>query len=366
MNTRVGDYLYGDLLGRGSTAKVYKGRHVESGEIVAIKKVSKRSVGPIYVERMTGELALARKMKHNNIVGFRDYIETDHHLYLISEYCNGGDLAHFLRMTGPLSPLEAKYYLCQLRDALRYLASMKIVHRDLKPENLLLHFKRPRTSLRYNYQDITIKIADFGLAKEVTPDMTSTLCGSPLFMAPEIINEGIVHERSDLWSIGVIVYRMLYGVYPCGEPTGLLELGRILTTWNLRLPRRTKSCIHQRDLLRRLLQKNPEDRVGWEEFFDHPWLDCDNDHCDPTPEDNNSSSDSNSDSDEEDRLQNKEAAVHWRQRPSVVEDYCNQSQISTSVPINVPIRRTTIAIRRTGTSITNSVWNLVRQYLSGP
>jgi serine/threonine protein kinase len=362
MSTRVGDYICGELLGKGSTAKVYKGQHIVSGEVVAIKKVSKRSVGPVYAERMVAEIALARKMQHLNIVGFRDYLETDHHLYLVSEYCNAGDLAHFLKMTGPLPPLETKYYLAQIRDALRYLSDMKIVHRDLKPQNLLVHFRKPRTSLRYDYQDILVKIADFGLAKEVVPNMTSTLCGSPLFLAPEILLEGKMHARSDLWSLGVVLYKMLYGHYPCGEPNGLLELTRLLERWNLTIPKTPKSCLHQRDLLRRLLRKNPDDRIEWAEFFDHPWLDCDNSHCDVLSTVDSESSDDSSDEDE-DRLQNKEAAVHWQARPLLLEDYCDRSSLSLSVPIAVPVRHT-VTTRRDQPSITDSVWNFIRHYIS--
>ena len=360
MTTVIGDYRYEELLGKGSTAKVYKGQHVLTGELVAVKKVSKRSIGAVHIERITAEVALARRMNHPSIIAFRDFVETDNHLYLITEYCNGGDLATFLQMTGPLSALEAKYYMCQIRDALRYLSELKIVHRDLKPQNLLVHFNKPRVYIRYDYRDISIKLADFGLAREIVPDMTSTLCGSPLFLAPEIINEGRMHARSDLWSLGIILYRMLYGHYPCGEPRNLLELTRVLDKWTLSIPRSPKCCIHQRDLLRRLLQKSPEDRLPWEEFWDAPWLECDGVHCDPcTVEDE---SDDSGDSDED--ASNREASVHWKRPPCLDEDYCNR--LSISVPIPVPVRTTVVGHRLTPNSVTDSIWKFVKHYVPLP
>jgi len=357
MSARVGDFLCHEEIGRGSTSKVFRGQCVESGEIVALKRINKNRLGVVLLKRITDEIQLLERMSHTNILKYRACVDTKKYLYLVSEFCNGGDLDVFLQQTGVLSQLEAKFYICQIRDSLRYLKELGIVHRDLKPHNLLLHFNKQRTSVHYDYRSITIKLADFGLAKEITNvDLKSTICGSPLFAGPEILLDGRVHERSDLWSLGVILYKMVFGVYPFGEPTSLVELGHVLRTWVLHFPRNIPCCIHLRDLLERLLQKIPEDRCDWDFFFDHPYLDCDGEHCHPEVfnEDTTSSDDECT----------TEADTRLEQHPSIIEDYCDRSSIIASTPLLIPGHRTIYASRITPDSFIGSLSKIVTKYIS--
>lgn len=377
--TTIGNYVYRELLGRGSTANVYRGTHVTSGEVVAVKKFNKNMVGKLFLERISSEVSLLKRLTHSHIVGYRDMIESKNHFYLICELCNGGDLKTFLQSSGALSQLEAKYYFGQLRSAIQYLSSLNIVHRDIKPQNILLHFRKPRTSLLYDFKDVQLKLVDFGFAKEVnTPDMNSTLCGSPMFMAPEIICESRIHARSDLWSIGVILYKAVFGTYPYGEPTNLLELSRVMTNFTVEIPQRISCCIHLRDLIERLLQQDPIDRIDWSDFFDHPWFDCDSYNCNPANAGSSSDSDSIDDTDWalgpqvmddlKRRRPRPEAIIKMESRPRLINDYCDRNNISMSIPVAVPIsiKKVTIVSRQKGSgSFSDSFYKFVRRYAPG-
>jgi len=365
-NKQIGDYIYSDLIGRGSSAKVYRGQHIGTGELVAVKKMSKSAVGQLFTERVKTEIALLSRLDHQNIVGYRAMVESDRHIYIIQEYCSGGDLKAHMRVCGAFSQLEAKYYFAQIRDAMTQLAAQNIVHRDLKPQNLLLHFTKSRTSIKYEYRDIQIKLADFGLAKEVIAgDLQNTLVGSPLYLPPETILDGYTHPRSDLWSLGIILYKLVFGIYPYGEPSNLLELVKTIEKTTIRYPRKISCCLHLRHLLNGLLQKNPELRLSWEEFFTAPWFDCDSRNCDPS---SLFAHDSSSSDDEEDALHRDipEVEVRLDERPQLDERYCDRPTLSMSIPIAVPVRKqVTIATRPHADSISDSIYSFIRKYASG-
>ncbi|KAJ1094128.1 hypothetical protein NDU88_007212 [Pleurodeles waltl] len=260
-----------DLIGHGAFAVVFKGRHKEKPEVeVAVKCINKKNLAKS--QTLLGkEIKILKELKHENIVALYDFQELSNSVYLVMEYCNGGDLADYLHTMRTLSEDTIRVFLQQIAGAMRILHSKGIIHRDLKPQNILLSYTGGRKS---NPNNIRIKIADFGFARYLqTNMMAATLCGSPMYMAPEVIMSQHYDAKADLWSIGTIIYQCLTGKAPfqASTPQDLrlfYEKNRSLAP---NIPRETSS--HLRELLMGLLQRNQKDRMDFDEFFHHPYLD---------------------------------------------------------------------------------------------
>jgi serine/threonine-protein kinase ULK/ATG1 len=153
---------------------------------------------------------------NDNIIKLYDVLYSDKkdYLYMILEYCDCGDLYNFIK-NNKLTEEQIKYYMNQLKNGLQYLRDNNIIHRDIKPKNILL-----------TNNNKILKICDFGFAKSIIDDVSlmETLCGSPLYMAPEIINNKKYNIKSDLWSVGIILYEIIYNKHPLGEPVNILDL----------------------------------------------------------------------------------------------------------------------------------------------
>ncbi|XP_026572051.1 serine/threonine-protein kinase ULK1 isoform X1 [Pseudonaja textilis] len=261
-----------DLIGHGAFAVVFKGRHKEKPEVeVAIKCINKKNLAKS--QTLLGkEIKILKELKHDNIVALYDFQEMANSVYLVMEYCNGGDLADYLHSMRTLSEDTIRLFFQQIAGAMRVLHSKGIIHRDLKPQNILLSFTGGKKS---NPNNIRIKIADFGFARYLQNNMmAATLCGSPMYMAPEVIMSQHYDAKADLWSIGTIIYQCLTGKAPfqASSPQDLrlfYEKNRMLVP---NIPRETS--VHLRQLLLGLLQRNYKDRMDFDEFFHHPFLDA--------------------------------------------------------------------------------------------
>ncbi|XP_061322117.1 serine/threonine-protein kinase ULK1 isoform X3 [Pezoporus flaviventris] len=261
-----------DLIGHGAFAVVFKGRHKEKPELeVAVKCINKKNLAKS--QTLLGkEIKILKELKHENIVALYDFQELANSVYLVMEYCNGGDLADYLHTMRTLSEDTIRLFLQQIAGAMKMLHSKGIIHRDLKPQNILLSYAGGRKS---NPNNIRIKIADFGFARYLQNNMmAATLCGSPMYMAPEVIMSQHYDAKADLWSIGTIVYQCLTGKAPfqASSPQDLrlfYEKNKMLMP---NIPRETSS--HLRQLLLGLLQRNHKDRMDFDEFFHHPFLDA--------------------------------------------------------------------------------------------
>uniref|UniRef100_A0A672JM30 non-specific serine/threonine protein kinase n=1 Tax=Salarias fasciatus TaxID=181472 RepID=A0A672JM30_SALFA len=265
-----------DLIGHGAFAVVFKGRHKEKRDWeVAVKCINKKNIAKS--QALLGkEIKILKELKHENIVRLLDYqvrmfFLSRPSLYLLTRtYCNGGDLAEYLHCKGTLSEDTIRVFLQQIAQAMKVLQSKGILHRDLKPQNILLCHPEGRRSSSIN---ASIKIADFGFARHLqTNAMAATLCGSPMYMAPEVIMSQNYDAKADLWSIGTIVYQCLTGKAPFHASTPQ-EL-RLFYESNRNLlpsvPKETSS--HLRHLLLGLLQRNHKERMSFDEFFHHPFL----------------------------------------------------------------------------------------------
>ncbi|XP_009272607.1 PREDICTED: serine/threonine-protein kinase ULK1 isoform X2 [Aptenodytes forsteri] len=238
---------------------------------VAVKCINKKNLAKS--QTLLGkEIKILKELKHENIVALYDFQELANSVYLVMEYCNGGDLADYLHTMRTLSEDTIRLFLQQIAGAMKMLHSKGIIHRDLKPQNILLSYAGGRKS---NPNNIRIKIADFGFARYLQNNMmAATLCGSPMYMAPEVIMSQHYDAKADLWSIGTIIYQCLTGKAPfqASSPQDLrlfYEKNKMLMP---NIPRETSS--HLRQLLLGLLQRNHKDRMDFDEFFHHPFLDA--------------------------------------------------------------------------------------------
>ncbi|KAK5610391.1 Serine/threonine-protein kinase ulk1 [Crenichthys baileyi] len=259
-----------DLIGHGAFAVVFKGRHKEKRDWeVAVKCINKKNLSKS--QSLLGkEIKILKELRHENIVRLLDYQEMGGCIYLIMEYCNGGDLAEYLQTKGTLSEDTIRVFLQQIAKAMKVLQSKGILHRDLKPQNILLCHPEGRKSCSIN---TSIKIADFGFARHLQINtMAATLCGSPMYMAPEVIMSQNYDAKADLWSIGTIVYQCLTGKAPfhASSPQELRLFYESNETLLPRIPKETSANL--RHLLMGLLQRNHKERMSFEEFFHHPFL----------------------------------------------------------------------------------------------
>ncbi|XP_037780307.1 serine/threonine-protein kinase unc-51-like [Penaeus monodon] len=228
-------------------------------------------IGSVYVAKVVGIiLKELTELHHENVVALLDCKETANHVYLVMEYCNGGDLADYLHAKGTLSEDTIRYFLRQLAESMRALFGKGIVHRDLKPQNILLaHAGKPNPAP----QQITLKIADFGFARFLQDGvMAATLCGSPMYMAPEVIMSLQYDAKADLWSLGTIVFQCLTGKAPfqAQTPQALKQFYEKNANLAPRIPPGTSPELV--DLLMGLLKRNAKDRMEFETFFNHPFI----------------------------------------------------------------------------------------------
>ncbi|XP_038152249.1 serine/threonine-protein kinase ULK1a isoform X1 [Cyprinodon tularosa] len=272
-----------DLIGHGAFAVVFKGRHKEKHDLeVAVKCINKKNLSKS--QALLGkEIKILKELRHENIVRLLDYQEVGGCIYLIMEYCNGGDLAEYLQTKGTLSEDTIRVFLQQIAKAMKVLQSKGILHRDLKPQNILLSHPEGRKSSSIN---TSFKIADFGFARHLQINtMAATLCGSPMYMAPEVIMSQNYDAKADLWSIGTIVYQCLTGKAPfhASSPQELRLFYESNETVLPRIPKETSANL--RNLLLGLLQRNHKTRMSFEEFFQHPFLESSSQSkkCSPSP-----------------------------------------------------------------------------------
>lgn len=265
-------------IGKGSFATVFLAID-KFGEKFALKRIELNKLDPSRLDKFLFELDISKKLVHPNIVKCVDTFKTDIYWFIINEFC---DAHTFLELNKEFKNFDYEkretyghYYLSQLKDALYYLHQNNIIHRDLKPANILI---KNELDLDGNTNEI-VKLADFGLARyfENKPqnetgydDMISTICGSPMYMAPELLTEEKYNIKADLWSFGVIMYEMLYGTNPYNAPKNIPELKKFIESKKIYFDDKLSPlCV---DLMKKLLKVNPAERISWDDFFNHEWF----------------------------------------------------------------------------------------------
>ncbi|KAK1832319.1 Serine/threonine-protein kinase ATG1 [Podospora conica] len=311
-NDAIGQFLIDEEIGKGSFAQVYSGRHKVTGGLVAIKSVDLDRLNKKLKENLYGEIKILTSLRHPHIVALHDCVETKAHINLIMEYCELGDLSHFIKKrgilnghpgtqevvrkypgapgSGGLNEVLTRHFLQQLASAIQFLRQGNFVHRDVKPQNLLLlpspqwrdANKPAKQILSASYGSLTptaglaslpmLKLADFGFAR-VLPStaLAETLCGSPLYMAPEILRYEKYDAKADLWSVGTVLYEMTTGKPPFRASNHVELLRKIEAAEDsIRFTREAVVSPEMKQLVRALLKRNPTERMSFDNFFAHP------------------------------------------------------------------------------------------------
>jgi serine kinase len=198
-------YTLCDTIGLGNYAKVKQARDRNHNRNVAIKIVDKLRTPQDYLEKfLPREINYLKKLKHKNLTEILKVLENDLYLFVVLELADGGDLLEYMRARRMLSERSSRHFFRQICSGMKYCHNQGIVHRDLKCENILLCF------------DQTVKICDFGFATKMGKGMfLTTFCGSVAYAPPEVL-EGQPYDgfKADVWSMGVILYAMVYGTLP--------------------------------------------------------------------------------------------------------------------------------------------------------
>nr|XP_023026972.1 SNF-related serine/threonine-protein kinase [Leptinotarsa decemlineata] len=257
----AGLYDLEETLGRGHFAVVKLARHVFTGEKVAVKVIDKSKLDEVSRAHLFQEVRCMKLVQHPNVVRLYEAIDTATKLYLVLELGDGGDLYEYIMRHETGLPEEvAKEYFSQIVRAISYCHQLHVVHRDLKPENVVF-FKK---------QGI-VKLTDFGFSNKFYPGQKlETSCGSLAYSAPEILlGDSYDAPAVDVWSLGVILYMLVCGQAPFQEANDSETLTMIMDC-KYDIPAHvSQNC---RQLISRMLLRNPEKRATLEEISKHPWL----------------------------------------------------------------------------------------------
>ncbi|KAH8112774.1 kinase-like protein [Phellopilus nigrolimitatus] len=297
-------YVLSGELGKGSFATVYRGYNENTTEQVAIKTVSRSSLSSKLFDNLQSEIDILKSLSHRHITKLMDIVRAEKNIYLIMEYCSGGDLTNYIKKRGKVDTLEyvpspgagptyyphpksggldeivVRSFLRQLARALKFLRSRNLIHRDIKPQNLLLKPASPEELARGHPLGVPIlKVADFGFAR-LLPNtmMAETLCGSPLYMAPEILRYEKYDAKADLWSVGAVLYETAVGRPPFRAQNHIELLKKIEHSKGVRFPDEDPAVLDKdpnlkpvptdiKKLIRSLLKRFPAERASFDEFF---------------------------------------------------------------------------------------------------
>tara|TARA_Y100000996_G_scaffold413851_1_gene403080 strand:- start:4681 stop:5706 length:1026 start_codon:yes stop_codon:yes gene_type:complete len=252
MKVDLGNYFFDDTdsIGKGNYSIVYKGYSHQNNQIYAIKKINYQTRYKKYID---DEIELMRLVNHNNIIELYDVLYRHEYIYLILEYCHYGDLHSYIKENICLSESDSLNFFKQIIYGLKHLIDKNIYHRDLKPHNILITI------------DKKIRICDFGLAKKIDNiDLNTTICGSPMYMAPEIFESNTYDDKSDIWSLGLILFEMLGGYHPF-KSSNIEDLKFKIK--NVKIPDIKHITKSTKKLLNSLLEKNIEKRISWNKLF---------------------------------------------------------------------------------------------------
>lgn len=252
--TSVGCYTIGDTIGEGTYGKVKLGTHKLTGQVVAVKKISKQ-----HASMIAREIHHHRQLEHPNIVKIHEIIMTESAIHIFSEYCPNGELFDLLASTGRFSESRTQQWFHQLTDALQLCHRQGIVHRDLKLENILLD------------GNDNCKICDFGFARFTdNKQLLETFCGSLAYSAPEVImRQKYTGPETDIWSLGVILYTLLAGELPFDDDSEIVTQRKIVNV-DYEMPYYFSS--YAQDLIANLLKRDPTERLTMDQIINHPWM----------------------------------------------------------------------------------------------
>ena len=245
-------------IGEGSFGRVYKARRKYTGRLVAIKMINKLGQSRADLQSFRREIDILKKVDHPNIMRMLEIFETDTDFCLVTEL-GRGDLFQVINDEQTLPEEVLRSVAAQLVSALTYLHSMRIIHRDLKPQNVLISANG------------TLKLCDFGFARALsnTTLVLNSIKGTPLYMAPELVQEQQYNEKVDIWSLGVILYELYYGKPPFFT-NSIYKLIQMIVNDQIIWP--SPISAEFKDFLSKMLQKNPDIREPCAELMKEKFI----------------------------------------------------------------------------------------------
>ncbi|KAI3742302.1 hypothetical protein L1987_59982 [Smallanthus sonchifolius] len=259
-------YIIGDKLGEGSFGNVHICTHKDTGDILACKTIEKFPNTSYCVKR---EIDIMNKLSHPNIVTLKDCYQYDDKYYMVMDLCSGGTLSDQMRVKGRYTETEAACVTREIVEALKVCHQQGVIHHDLKPNNVMFVDKNATSNL---------KIIDFGLSVRFEPGkrLYDGYGGTSYYQAPELFREADYGPEVDIWSVGVILYELLYGNRPfnvadnCRRGRETQSLGIAISrgvkgfNWKQTLPGISEDAI---DLLKKMLHTKPLVRITAEEVL---------------------------------------------------------------------------------------------------
>ncbi|CAD8203104.1 unnamed protein product [Paramecium octaurelia] len=262
---KVSVYSYNpdDLIGQGYKSQVYKGQNDMNGDIVAIKVCEHSKMQhEIEIQLLQQEITALQILDSINIVKMHCYCQNTNFTYIITEYCNQGDLADLIIKRGYIPENEAVLIFYQILAGFKEQIQKGIIHRDLKPSNILIK------------QGI-YKIADYGFSKMINSPKEKVYynVGTTLYMPPQALTENKYSEKSDIWSLGVMFYQILTGKVPWQAGTEQ-EFVKVITTTPIQFSRTIKISSVAKDLIIKCLQLEESKRLNCNQLLEHDLFRC--------------------------------------------------------------------------------------------
>lgn len=254
----LGGYRLLDLVGEGSFGKVWKARKIGALQTVAIKLIPKAGKKEKDLKSLRQEIDILRTLRHDNIIQMLDAFETASDFCVVTEFAQG-ELFEIVESDTNLSEDVVQTIAQQLVGALNYLHSNRIIHRDMKPQNILLA------------TDGTVKLCDFGFARAMSHNtfVLTSIKGTPLYMAPELVQERPYTHTVDVWSLGVILYELFVGKPPFYTTSIYSLIKKIVNDAPTFPPNMSGSF---KSFIKGLLEKDPKKRLDWPELLNHPFV----------------------------------------------------------------------------------------------
>eukprot|EP01022_Parablepharisma_sp_SALTPOND_P020272 TRINITY_DN363_c1_g1_i1.p1 TRINITY_DN363_c1_g1~~TRINITY_DN363_c1_g1_i1.p1 ORF type:complete len:402 (+),score=38.29 TRINITY_DN363_c1_g1_i1:3023-4228(+) len=270
-------YGFGRLIGKGNFAKVHIARRKSNDDVFAVKTIEKVKLvdNPKNLVSLEKEIRILRRINHPNVIKLYEVYENELYVHLILEYLKGGELFQLIQRKGIYSEKDAAIAIECVLSALAYCHERLIIHRDLKPENLILvQVYQKLIKNRDTTSESPLKIADFGLATISTQGVPETLrCGSPGYVAPEVLNSLGYGTQADVFSAGIILYILLCGISPFHgksyhEVLMKNKQGIVLFEdkyWSAVSP-------EAKDLVSSMVKRDPAERITAKAALGHKWF----------------------------------------------------------------------------------------------
>ena len=262
----INDYKLEKLIGAGTFGEIYEGLDIRSGKKVAIKRIKKKLLyenGNFLLNAYNKEIEIMRLCECENSVKFFCDFDTENHRNIIMELCDKDLLCYLYERKTAFTIDEIRETFLQLNNAFRKMRNNNILHRDLKLGNVLIKFI-DETKTKF-----IPKLADYGFSKELSIYNTRTThLGTPATMAPEIMMDMPYDDKSDLWSVGIMMYQLYYKEIPYD---GMTEM-EILNKIKANTPYKQPEDNNFRDLLNKIFVMNPQNRINWNDYFNHPFF----------------------------------------------------------------------------------------------